>query len=55
MRPLSEKVVVGYLSPGLVHSGFAESMLDLMVYDTALHDRFGGVMAFNDDRTSDEL
>jgi hypothetical protein len=39
MRPPSEKVVVGYLSPGLVHSGFAESMLDLLVYDMAFHQR----------------
>jgi len=31
--------VVGYLSPGLVHSGFAESMLDLLVYDMAFHKR----------------
>jgi hypothetical protein len=38
-RPVEEKVVVGYLSPGLVHSGFAESMLDMLVYDMAFHQR----------------
>lgn len=38
-RDPSEKVVVGYLSPGLVHSGFAESLLDLIVYDVAYHQR----------------
>jgi hypothetical protein len=47
-RPTTEKVVVGYLTPGLVHSGFAESMLDLLVYDVAFHKRIvdgGGRLA----------
>lgn len=48
MRDPSEKVVVGYLSPGVVHSGFAESLLDLVVYDVAFHQRIvngGGRLA----------
>lgn len=47
-RPPEEKVVVGYLTPGLVHSGFMESMLDMLVYDVAFHQRIvdgGGRMA----------
>lgn len=47
-RKYTEKVVVGYLSPGLVHSAFMESMLDLIVYDTAFHQRIvngGGRLA----------
>jgi hypothetical protein len=39
LRDKSEKVVVGYLSPGLVHSGFTESLLDLVVYDVAFNQR----------------
>lgn len=47
-RPTTEKVVVGYLTPGTVHSGFAESLLDLLVYDVAFHKRIvdgGGRLA----------
>lgn len=39
MRPTSEKVVVGYLSPSTLHAAFHESMLDLLVYDVAYHQR----------------
>jgi len=48
MRDLSEKVVVGYLHPGTVHAAFMESVLDLLVYDTAFHQRIvngGGRLA----------
>lgn len=48
MRDLSEKVVVGYLHPGTVHAAFMESVLDLLVYDTAFHKRIvngGGRLA----------
>jgi len=41
-RPVEEKVVVGYLTPGKVHSGFMESLLDLIVYDVAFHRRIVG-------------
>lgn len=47
-RPDEEKVVVGYLTPGTVHSGFMESMLDMLVYDVAFHKRIvdgGGRLA----------
>lgn len=39
MRDPSEKVVIGYLHPGLVHGAFMESVLDLLVYDVAYHKR----------------
>jgi hypothetical protein len=48
VRPVEEKVVVGYLTPGKVHSAFMESMLDLLVYDVAFHKRIvdgGGRLA----------
>ena len=38
-RPPEEKVVVGYLSPSTRHSAFCESLLDLIVYDVAFHQR----------------
>jgi hypothetical protein len=47
-RPATEKVVLGYLQPGLVHGAFMESMLDLIVYDVAYHRRIvdgGGRLA----------
>lgn len=47
-RPKDEKVVIGYLSPGNVHSGFMESVLDLLVYDVAFNQRIvngGGRLA----------
>ncbi|HEU4541173.1 MAG TPA: hypothetical protein VFR23_08610 [Jiangellaceae bacterium] len=47
-RPVSEKVVIGYLHPGVVHAAFMESMLDLIVYDVAFHKRIvngGGRLA----------
>lgn len=34
-RPLSEKVVVCYLSPSLLHAGYHESLMDLLLYDMA--------------------
>lgn len=43
-----EKVVIAYLHPGLVHGAFMESVLDLLVYDTAFHRRIvsgGGRLA----------
>lgn len=48
MRPPEEKVVIAYLHPGLVHAGFMESVVDLLVYDTAFHKRIvqgGGRLA----------
>jgi len=39
MRPTDEKVVLGYLSPTTRHSAFCESLLDLVVYDVAFHQR----------------
>lgn len=47
-RPSNEKVVVGYLHPGLVHAAFMESVLDMLVYDVAYHRRIvdgGGRLA----------
>lgn len=47
-RPADEKVVVGYLHPGLVHGAFMESIVDLLIYDTAFHRRIvngGGRLA----------
>jgi len=47
-RPATEKVVVAYLTPGLIHSGFAESLLDMLVHDVAFNKRIvdgGGRMA----------
>jgi hypothetical protein len=43
-----EKVVLAYLHPGLVSGAFMESVLDLLVYDTAFHRRIvsgGGRLA----------
>jgi len=48
MRDPSEKVVVGYLYPGLVQGEFMESMIHLLMFDTATHQRIvdgGGFMA----------
>lgn len=48
MRDPSEKVVVAYLNPGDVDANFHECLLDLMVYDMALHKRIvngGGRLA----------
>lgn len=45
-----EKLVVGYLSPGTVHSAFHECMVDMLVYDVAAHQRIvngGGRLAVN--------
>lgn len=39
MRDPSEKVVVGYLSPSLLHSAFHESLMALLVHDMAHHRR----------------
>lgn len=39
MRDPSEKVVIGYLRPAMVHGAFAECLMDLILYDTALHRR----------------
>ncbi|HEY5986987.1 MAG TPA: glycosyltransferase [Streptosporangiaceae bacterium] len=47
-RPPGEKVVISYLSPGVVHSAFMESVFDLIVYDVAFHQRIvngGGRLA----------
>jgi hypothetical protein len=47
-RPASEKVVLAYLHPGMVHSAFMESVFDLVVYDVAFHRRIvdgGGRLA----------
>jgi hypothetical protein len=47
-RPATEKVVVAYLHPGLVHAAFMECVVDLLVYDTAFHKRIvqgGGRLA----------
>lgn len=38
-RDPSEKVVVGYLSPTLLHAAFHESLLNLLVHDMAFHRR----------------
>lgn len=48
MRDPDEKVVVSYLYPGQVQGEFMESMVHLMMYDTAVHRRItdgGGFMA----------
>ena len=48
MRDPKEKVVLGYLHPGLVHGAFMESVLDLAVYDVAFNRRIvdgGGRLA----------
>ena len=49
MRPPEEKVVVSYLYPGPLQGEFMESMIHLLMYDTALHQRIvdggGGFMA----------
>lgn len=48
MRDPSEKVVIGWLYPGPVEGDFMRSVVDLMLYDTALHGRItdgGGYMA----------
>lgn len=48
MRDPSEKVVISYLHPGLVHGAFMECVVDLLVYDTAYHKRIvqgGGRLA----------
>lgn len=39
MRDKSEKVVVGYCHPGMVHAAFHESLLDTLVYDVAFNRR----------------
>jgi hypothetical protein len=39
VRDPSEKVVVAYLSPGDVKSDFMESVINLIMYDTATHQR----------------
>jgi hypothetical protein len=47
-RPKDEKVVIAYLHPGLVSAAFMESVVDLLVYDTAFHQRIvsgGGRLA----------
>lgn len=49
MRDPSEKVVVGYCRPTTVHGEFMENMLDLQLYDVALHQRIvsgGGRLPF---------
>lgn len=48
MRDPSEKVVVTYLHPGMVYGGFMDSIVNLMIYDTAKHKRIvdgGGWLA----------
>lgn len=48
MARTEDKVVIAYLSPGLVQSAFMESVFDLIVYDFALHKRIvngGGRLA----------
>lgn len=39
MRDPSEKVVIGYLRPAMVHGVFMECLMDLLLYDTAAHRR----------------
>lgn len=49
MRDPSEKVVVAYLRPSTVHGAFMESLMDLFLYDVALHRRIvegGGRLSF---------
>lgn len=48
MASTQDKVVVGYCHPGTIHAAFHESLLDLLVYDTAFHKRIvhgGGRLA----------
>jgi hypothetical protein len=48
VRDPSEKAVICYIHPGQVHSDFMECVLDLLLYDTALHKRIvdgGGRLA----------
>jgi Glycosyl transferase family 2 len=48
MRDPNEKVVLAYLHPGLVRGEFMESVVDLLIYDTAMHRRIvngGGRLA----------
>lgn len=49
MRDTNEKVVVAYCRPSTVHGEFMENMLDLQLYDVALHRRIvegGGRMSY---------
>lgn len=49
MRDPSEKVVVAYLQPAMVHSAFMESMTDLLMFDFASHRRIvegGGRLSY---------
>lgn len=49
MRDPSEKVVVSYLRPSTVHGAFMESLMDLFLYDVAMHRRIvegGGRLSF---------
>lgn len=49
MRNPSEKVVVAYLRPSTVHGAFMECLMDLMMYDVALHRRIvdgGGRLSY---------
>lgn len=39
MANKEDKVVLSYLSPGQVRSEFMESVVDLLIYDTSLHQR----------------
>jgi GT2 family glycosyltransferase len=48
-RPVTEKVVVGYLHPGEYSAGFGESLMDLLQYDFATNRRIvegGGRLSF---------
>lgn len=48
-RPVTEKVVVSYVRPTMVHADFMECMLDLQLYDMALHQRIvsgGGRLSY---------
>lgn len=48
MATEKDKVVLAYLHPGLVRGEFMESVVDLLIYDTALHRRItngGGRLA----------
>lgn len=48
MTRKDEKVVIGYCHPGHIHAGFHESLLDLLVFDTAFDQRIvrgGGRLA----------
>jgi hypothetical protein len=49
MRDPNEKVVVAYLRPQTVHGDFAECVMDLLLYDVAMHRRIvegGGRLSF---------